>query len=38
LVSASEKLTGLRHMVNDLLDILKEEGIFADGFDVYNLF
>jgi lipoate-protein ligase A len=38
LVSASEKLTGSRHMVNDLQDILKEEGIFAEGFDVYNLF
>lgn len=33
-----KKLTGCRHMVEDLLEIFPEKPVIGNGFDVYNLF
>ena len=33
-----KRLTGCRHMVNDIREVLEKENILSRGFDVYNLF
>lgn len=38
LARACRKLSGCRHMVSDVMEILEKEGIFSHRFDVFNLF
>ena len=38
MISVSEKLTGCRHMVSDLLNVFKEENIDISEEEIFNFF
>lgn len=38
LAALGKKLTGLRHMVDDLIPVMKNENPEASGFDIFDLF